>query len=172
MAPAHQPVVFFPPGGTLVGRVGDDPGSTQFADGAIDDGVTNTYYEDYDGDGYWELTEIGKLFRELFVLVLSRATESDAHTHPAEIATVQAVIKEELGELAARLQDPACRLLTHGPFAGRHWGVGVVVGIVLPLPLLALGSPLALLAAATTALVGLWFEEDVLVRAGQALPIS
>jgi uncharacterized tellurite resistance protein B-like protein len=39
-----------------------------------------------------------QLFRELFVLVLSRATESDAHTHPAEIATVQAVIKEELGE--------------------------------------------------------------------------
>jgi uncharacterized tellurite resistance protein B-like protein len=36
------------------------------------------------------------LFRELFVLVLSRATHSDEYTHPAEIASVQAVIKEEL----------------------------------------------------------------------------
>lgn len=39
-----------------------------------------------------------QLFRELFVLVLSRATEADAHTHPVEIASVQAVIKRELGE--------------------------------------------------------------------------
>lgn len=38
------------------------------------------------------------LFRELFVLVLSRATDADAYTHPAEIATVQSVIKKELGE--------------------------------------------------------------------------
>lgn len=38
------------------------------------------------------------LFRELFVLVMSRATDADAYTHPAEIETVQAVIKEELGE--------------------------------------------------------------------------
>ncbi|MDP5071447.1 MAG: TerB family tellurite resistance protein [Congregibacter sp.] len=38
------------------------------------------------------------LFRELFVLVLSRATDADAYTHPAEIASVQAVIKSELGE--------------------------------------------------------------------------
>jgi uncharacterized tellurite resistance protein B-like protein len=38
------------------------------------------------------------LFRELFVLVLSRATDADAYTHPAEISTVQAVIKDELGE--------------------------------------------------------------------------
>lgn len=39
-----------------------------------------------------------QLFRELFVLVLSRATEADAHTHPVEIASVQAVLKRELGE--------------------------------------------------------------------------
>lgn len=38
------------------------------------------------------------LFRELFVLVMSRATDADAYTHPAEIDTVQTVIKEELGE--------------------------------------------------------------------------
>jgi uncharacterized tellurite resistance protein B-like protein len=39
-----------------------------------------------------------ELFRELFVLVLSRATDADAYTHPAEIASVQAVIKAELDE--------------------------------------------------------------------------
>jgi uncharacterized tellurite resistance protein B-like protein len=40
----------------------------------------------------------GDLFRELFVLVLARATDADAYTHPAEIEVVQGVIKEELGE--------------------------------------------------------------------------
>lgn len=39
-----------------------------------------------------------QVYRELFVLVLSRATDADAYTHPAEIASVQAVIKEHLGE--------------------------------------------------------------------------
>jgi uncharacterized tellurite resistance protein B-like protein len=39
-----------------------------------------------------------EVYRELFVLVLSRATDADAYTHPAEIASVQAVIQETLGE--------------------------------------------------------------------------
>lgn len=38
------------------------------------------------------------LFREMFVLVMARATDADAYTHPVEIAVVQAVIGEELGE--------------------------------------------------------------------------
>jgi len=38
------------------------------------------------------------LYRELFVLVLSRATDADSYTHPAEIEVVQGVIREELGE--------------------------------------------------------------------------
>ncbi len=37
------------------------------------------------------------LFRELFVMVLARATDADAYTHPAEVATVQGVIKDEIG---------------------------------------------------------------------------
>ncbi|MEM6485341.1 MAG: hypothetical protein AAF662_10195, partial [Pseudomonadota bacterium] len=36
------------------------------------------------------------LFRELFVLVMARATEADSFTHPAEIKTVQEVIKTQL----------------------------------------------------------------------------
>lgn len=43
-------------------------------------------------------TEDADLFRELFVLVLSRATDADSYTHPVEIASVQAVIRDELGE--------------------------------------------------------------------------
>ncbi len=38
------------------------------------------------------------LFREMFVLVMARATDADAYTHPVEIAVVQGVIGEELGE--------------------------------------------------------------------------
>lgn len=38
------------------------------------------------------------LFRELFVLVLARATDADSYTHPAEIKMVQEVIREELDE--------------------------------------------------------------------------
>ena len=39
-----------------------------------------------------------QLFRELFVLVLARATDADSYTHPAEIQSVQEVIKDVLGE--------------------------------------------------------------------------
>ena len=38
------------------------------------------------------------IFRELFVLVLARATDADAYSRPAEVSTVQRVIKERLGE--------------------------------------------------------------------------
>ena len=38
------------------------------------------------------------LFREMFVLVMARATDADAYTHPVEITAVQRVISEELGE--------------------------------------------------------------------------
>jgi uncharacterized tellurite resistance protein B-like protein len=43
-------------------------------------------------------TADGELYRELFVLVLSRATDADSYTHPAEIEAVQGVIKDALGE--------------------------------------------------------------------------
>ena len=67
----------------------------------------------------------------------------------------------------------AQRLVTHGPFARRHWWVGVVLGGVLPLLLLLLPLPaVAWWFAAAFSLVGLYVEQDTLVRAGQALPIS
>jgi Fe-S-cluster-containing dehydrogenase component/predicted membrane protein len=65
----------------------------------------------------------------------------------------------------------AARLISHGPYARMHWGAGVVLGILLPLTILA-GASALLPAAAILALVGLLIEEDLFVRAGQALPIS
>ncbi len=70
----------------------------------------------------------------------------------------------------------AVRLLSHGPFAAVHWGLGVGLGAVLPILLLGVGlltgADWTAPVAAVAALVGLWFEEDAFVRAGQALPIS
>lgn len=66
----------------------------------------------------------------------------------------------------------AAKLITHGPFAKRHWGVSVVLGVVLPLVLVFTASPLLMVVAGIFALVGLLNEEDLFVKAGQALPIS
>jgi hypothetical protein len=67
----------------------------------------------------------------------------------------------------------AARLVSHGPFARRHWVLGVGLGIVATiLLLLQFMPPLLWAAGAALALVGLYVEEDILVRAGQALPIS
>jgi formate-dependent nitrite reductase membrane component NrfD len=65
----------------------------------------------------------------------------------------------------------AVRLVTRGPFARRRW-LGVILGIVAPAALLISDLPGLWLIAAALALVGLLVEEDTLVRAGQALPIS
>jgi len=69
------------------------------------------------------------------------------------------------------------RLIADGPFARRHWRIGIAFGIAVPLVLLALpslstGVEIRVTLAALCALIGLWSEEDLLVRAGQALPIS
>lgn len=67
----------------------------------------------------------------------------------------------------------ASRLLTHGPYAKKHWVLGVGLGIALPLVMLFFPeSTLLWPLAGLLALVGLAVEEDLLVRAGQALPIS
>ncbi|MCP3919955.1 MAG: polysulfide reductase NrfD [bacterium] len=63
------------------------------------------------------------------------------------------------------------RLVSHGPFAKLHWAVGVGLGTFLPMVIL-LAYPALLPVAGILALVGLWVEEDVFVRAGQTLPIS
>lgn len=67
----------------------------------------------------------------------------------------------------------ASRLITHGPYAARHWRFGVLLGMVLPMGLLLVPSSSIVFAlAGALALYGLWIEEDVFVRAGQAPSIS
>ena len=66
----------------------------------------------------------------------------------------------------------AARLVSHGPFAALHWSLGIGVGVALPLGLLFFAPPTLMPAAGALALLGLWVEEDIFVRAGQALPIS
>jgi Fe-S-cluster-containing dehydrogenase component/formate-dependent nitrite reductase membrane component NrfD len=67
----------------------------------------------------------------------------------------------------------AVRLITDGPFAQRHRLLGTLGGVVLPIVLIILVGPgVGTALAGLAALVGLWSEEDILVRAGQALPIS
>lgn len=68
--------------------------------------------------------------------------------------------------------ERAAALLTAGPFAARHAWVGILGGILLPSLMLLTAQPAAWAAAGATALIGLWVEEDLLVRAGQAAAIS
>jgi Ni/Fe-hydrogenase subunit HybB-like protein len=67
----------------------------------------------------------------------------------------------------------ASRLITRGPLAARHWFLGAGTGIVVPAILLVSTDSASMASfAGVLALVGLYVEEDVLVRAGQASPIS
>lgn len=66
----------------------------------------------------------------------------------------------------------ASRLVTHGRYARLHWVGGAGLGIAAAALLLLPAHPAAAVAAGAAALVGIWIEEDILVRAGQALPIS
>ncbi|MDH3284311.1 MAG: polysulfide reductase NrfD [Acidobacteriota bacterium] len=69
--------------------------------------------------------------------------------------------------------DRALSLIAEGPLSRRHWRIGVLLGGVAPILLLMIpgAAPMWVLAA-LFALVGLFVEEDLLVRAGQAVPIS
>ncbi len=63
-------------------------------------------------------------------------------------------------------------LIKKGPYALEHAFLGLLVGMIAPLVLLVLGAGIAGQIAGGLALLGLWSEKSLLVRAGQALPIS
>jgi formate-dependent nitrite reductase membrane component NrfD len=63
-------------------------------------------------------------------------------------------------------------LIKRGPYAKEHAFIGLFLGMLLPMVLLAFAHPLGVQLAGVLILVGLWSEKSVLVRAGQALPIS
>jgi Fe-S-cluster-containing dehydrogenase component/formate-dependent nitrite reductase membrane component NrfD len=80
------------------------------------------------------------------------------------------------GRLAPRGREAEYRrtlaLLKRGPFALEHALLGLLGGMIAPMTLLVLGSEVGGQVAGFLALVGLYAEKSLLVRAGQALPIS
>lgn len=83
-----------------------------------------------------------------------------------------------LGEVTRRHASEdaqrAAEILTRGSLSGRFWTAAVGAGLFLPLVLLF--WPAASVAfpvlASVAALTGLWFYEDLWIKAGQALPLS
>jgi Ni/Fe-hydrogenase subunit HybB-like protein len=70
----------------------------------------------------------------------------------------------------------AAKSMVRGRFKLRFWGLAIGLGLVTPMVVFATGSlidtePLYPIFA-LLALVGLWFYEDVWVKAGQAVPLS
>ncbi|MFL6277944.1 MAG: NrfD/PsrC family molybdoenzyme membrane anchor subunit, partial [Blastocatellia bacterium] len=69
----------------------------------------------------------------------------------------------------------AARLITRGYFSKLFWSGSVILGVVLPLILLASGvalfTPLAIVVS-LLALAGLYIWEHIWVQAGQAIPLS
>jgi Fe-S-cluster-containing dehydrogenase component/formate-dependent nitrite reductase membrane component NrfD len=71
----------------------------------------------------------------------------------------------------------ATRMLIRGRLSGRFWGLAIGVGLVAPIVLAALVIvsvvPMAVeFVAAIFALAGLWWFEELWVKAGQAAPLS
>jgi len=64
------------------------------------------------------------------------------------------------------------RLITRGPFAAKHHGLGMGMGIAVPVIVLLVPLPALWPWAGLAALIGLYVEEEIMVRAGQAPSIS
>jgi hypothetical protein len=64
------------------------------------------------------------------------------------------------------------KMITSGEFSRKFWLGMIFVGNTLPLFLLLVGQPLAFTAAGILILIGLWFAEDIWVKAPQRIPLS
>ena len=75
-----------------------------------------------------------------------------------------------------RNSEAAMHHMTKGHFAREWWVGGQLVGVVLPIALgalaLANGQDLVAVLGGLGAMAGIWFADDALVRAGQAVPLS
>lgn len=80
------------------------------------------------------------------------------------------IFQIHVSEDARRATD----LLKQGALSGNFWSMVIILGIMAPLFLLFWGAGLsvAYVAAAVLALVGLWFYDDLWIKAGQAVPLS
>jgi hypothetical protein len=78
----------------------------------------------------------------------------------------------ELGVAHANMDVArAARLITHGGFRARFWGLAVVVGVLVPFVAI-VSLPGGMVIGALLALAGLWVYEDIWVKAGQSIPLS
>jgi formate-dependent nitrite reductase membrane component NrfD len=71
----------------------------------------------------------------------------------------------------------ATQLLIRGRLSARFWGLAVGVGMVAPIIFAAMAYSFAVtrafsIAAAVLALAGLWWFEELWVKAGQSVPLS
>ena len=117
----------------------------------------------------------------LHLIVAPWLGQSDAATDRVRWILLAAVVANVLLTLAEPWMSPprreteyaaTVRLISHGPFARSHWLLGVCLGSLIPIGLLIAPFAVPWQIAGALALVGLFVEEDILVRAGQALPIS
>ncbi len=85
-----------------------------------------------------------------------------------------------LAELSARHPtrniEAAMHHMTRGHFAREWWLGGQLVGVIVPIALgmwgLAAGQDVLAVLGGLGAMAGIWFADDALVRAGQAVPLS
>jgi Fe-S-cluster-containing dehydrogenase component/formate-dependent nitrite reductase membrane component NrfD len=64
------------------------------------------------------------------------------------------------------------KMITDGEFSNKFWFGMILGGNLLPLIMVLLGPPLAAIPAAVLILVGLWFAEDIWVKAPQRIPLA
>lgn len=64
------------------------------------------------------------------------------------------------------------KMITSGEFSRKFWLGMILVGNTLPLLLILIGQPLTYVLAGILILIGLWFAEDIWVKAPQRIPLS
>jgi hypothetical protein len=66
----------------------------------------------------------------------------------------------------------AAQMIYKGRYKRLFWGVSVVLGSLVPLALIATGSPVAIAAAGVLALVGIFAAEHAWIEAPQLIPLA
>jgi hypothetical protein len=63
-------------------------------------------------------------------------------------------------------------MITKGEFKRQFWVGMIFVGNILPILCLLTGQPIIFMLAGAFILIGLWFAEDIWVKAPQRIPLS
>lgn len=109
----------------------------------------------------------------LFVGGLEPLREVLRWTLGAGVAGALVVMWVELGTRhSTRDAERAARMIYRGRYRELFWGVSVVLGGVVPLVLVAFGTPFAVSVAAALALAGMLVTEHVWIEAPQLIPLA